>query len=476
MTRSARATSSAPVNVNITSPTALEPEFDEKPLRISIWEAMSRVPDGLWWDGGEGKGYRVYLYDHEVPKSPYLEVINHPFDIEWVKSRYGGGTFRAHLNDEDYRIVGREIFAIAGEPKRKPSTSVQNAPAAALPADNSLATVLGQFVEVMREGQRENREILREALSNRNAQPAAGIDPTIQFKAMVECFMAMMPKQAGPSLTEMLALMDRFRPPDLLEVLTKAKTAGLIPDGTPAGSMMENLSGLLTVGQKLQELGWMGGNGGGKSWAELLVEKGPEIGSMFINGIDKYRQLETERLKTAQTILSVQQGQQRMNGNGTPQQPAAHAANPAQPAPAPAPVATRLEVEPIGADTAVGSATPIQPGHGGQVVEITQQQIDQIKTDIVQHIARGGHGEDIYGMLKMKLPEFLQGMCIFAGGKVVDVVSVDQLSQFCVSDSILSHAASFPRFKKTVGELLLTLRAETIGIDDDETEGPDQGV
>src|SRR5260370_6372406 len=57
----------------------------DAPESFSFWEQLYQVPEGEWWNGVPGdKGFRVYLYDQEQG-GKYLEVIAHPFDIEWVK-------------------------------------------------------------------------------------------------------------------------------------------------------------------------------------------------------------------------------------------------------------------------------------------------------------------------------------------------------------------------------------------------------
>ena len=91
---------------------------------------------------------------------------------------------------------------------------------------------------------------------------------------------------------------------------------------------------------------------------------------------------------------------------------------------------------------------------------------------IVQSIANGETGQDIFGFLKITAPVFLNGMLVVdeKEKRVTGVVTPDQLAMFCAADPILSQATQFPRFRDAIRELLDEVRFATMGEGDEQLE------
>jgi len=448
------------ISLSPNQPAADAPE-DTAPEK-SFWEKLYEIPDEAWWGGVHGeKGVRVYLYRDE-PGAAYIAVIKEPFDIDWVKAKYGGGRYRAMLNDAGGRAIAVQKFTVEGASKRPAEAD----PAAAAPHDAMTA-----MVDMIREEQRETRALVRELLGrDRNPSPVSPMDMQMQMLPTMlgvwgKIFEGMIPRQTDP-LELLVKLQNMMRPVDTLQIIKDAKAAGLIPEATPAGNMLEQLSGMMAVAEKLNNLGG-GGPGAGKSWAELLIDKGPDILRVFSDGIKQYKELEEKRLETAKFIATNQPRQIPPAPHPQPGPPPhpAPASQPATPAVNQGPAnAQPLNVEPIGAQPAP---------QAGAVAEVTEAQVTQVKMQVVQAIVAGETGEDIFSFLKIQAPVFLTGMCFYDdAGKVTGVVSLDQLAQFCAADPVLGQAAQHPRFRPVLKELLAELKYVTMGIE----EGPDQAV
>lgn len=406
---------------------------------LSFWEHVYDVPENQWASETE-KGYRVYLYDHDSPGSKYLAVIFHPFDIEWIKQTYGGGRYRAQLNDSSGRIVSKDIFSIDGESKRKPPQSVQNSTAPPQPNDN-----FSSLIQMMREEQQETRKLFREMLDrNSGAAPApAAIDPNVALRGVVEIFSGLVTRAAAPpqpqmGLLEMVALIEKFKGPDLIEQMKAMKEAGLIPSSSGGGSLVTQFKELKEAAEVVGL-----GEGKGKSLGEAVIEKLPDILHAGGEALDKYQKIENTRLETARHVRAIQQ---QRNGVVVPPQPAAPAgqvpqhtgAQPQQYAQQP-PLQTSgigLEVE-----------APGTPPTAEQIAQ-AEQQMNFVKGKIVELIAEGQSGGDIIDFLD----NIDKKICDqFAGA------SADQLAKFFADDPVLKKAVPLPRFKAAIAEIVQEL-------------------
>lgn len=465
--RAASAPAAGSVVINQNLPANANPsEADSDPGQApSFWEQVASVPEGDWWDGVHGnKGTKAYLY-YDQPGSPYICVICEPFDIEWVRDTYGGGRYRAQLNGPSGRCISSIKFMCEGPPKKKPPQSVD----VQTPALPGVDPFQAQVLRVMEENNRQTRELLMQVM-HRNGPAAQGVDPTVQFQAMVTMFGNLIPKPADP-IEQFLKLKQLLGDHDVFSQLAKFKELGLI--GNTAGEGMGGILGQLDLVMKVAERMGISGGGGGKSIPEMLMEKGPDIVNALAKGIKEYRELEEKRLDTARFIAAQQPRQippapQPVPGQPAPPQPMAQPApKPGQTAAPPSPPATPLQVEPIS----------VPPGAtGAAVAQLSEAQIQQVEQQIVQAIANNTTGADLFGYLNINAPVLLNGMCVFDGqGRVVDVVTEDQLALFCSTRPILAQAAQYPNFRQVLRELLSEIKYATLGIDD-QAEAPDQEV
>jgi hypothetical protein len=439
--RSASRSSSTPTEGGVLSQeikfspnTTAEPREAEEPL--SFWEQLYEVPEDQWSSGQE-KGYRVYLYEgHAGSTGPYIALITQPFDIEWVKQNFGGGAYRAQLNNPGGKIAASVRFTIEGESKRKPP---QNAQSAAAPAQGD--SFQSELIRMIREEQQETRNLFRQILSgdrgNVAPQPAAAVDPTTLFRGMVDMFKEFMPQTKPMDLLETVALLDKLRGPDLLATLKAAKEAGIIP---AAGGSADLVTQFKQLKEAADVIGL--GEGKGRSWADTLIEKGPEILDAGGKIVDRLRAVEETRLATARTVQDIQRRGAAVvtPPPGGPHQPPSappqhqYAAPQIQP---PAPGATGLDVE-----------AP-SPAAQAALSQAEQQEVF-VMTKVVEAIANGDTGQQIVDFLDMIDP----AICTSFEG-----ATVEQIAGYFSSHPILRKATALPRFRAALTEIVEVLNA-----------------
>ncbi|MBZ5532618.1 MAG: hypothetical protein LAO20_14390 [Acidobacteriia bacterium] len=399
-----------------------DPAQDSAP---TFWERIYAIKPEEW------ANYFCYLYRGRGGAS--LAKLTHPFDADWVKQQYGGGDYRALLNDQNYKMVASHSFSIEGPPKPSPVEAQTAAPAAA-PNDAFQAQVL----ELIRESNRQTQDLVREVLRDRQ-QPAGyaagAVDPNIALKGVIEMLVATMPKQQDPLalLVQLKTLMPTQTDP--LDFLVKLKTAGLIPDGAAGGTLLEQIEKITEVASKLGLSAT-----GSKSLGEILLEKGPDILAGIGTVVDKYKGVENTRLEAAKTIREVQR-------NAAPPGVAHTTATPAGPAAPPAiaaPPSSALDVEPIG--TPGAPTSPV-------TTENMMTEADLVKSKIVKAIANGAGGGDIVSFIGVMDEALLD---TFRG------VSAADLEMFCNMDPILKQATQLPRFKECVQEIVEVLQEEEV--------------
>jgi len=412
---------------------------EEKP---SFWEQIYAIPQDLWAYNGE-KGYRIYLYEGpEGKRGPYLAMLTNPFDIEWVNQVYGGGHYQASLHDPAWKIVASIRFDIDGASKKKPPQNSQNSTAPAPATDNFQSQVL----EIIRDGQRRQEEFMRSILDrDRNPAPAAAavpaVDPNIMLRGVVDMFSGLLTKAQTPQpqmgLLEIVAIIEKFKGPDLLTVLTQAKAAGLIPAAGAGGDLVTQFRQLKEAAEVVGL-----GEGKGKGIGEALIEQGPAILEAGGKIIDRLQNVEATRLQTARTMREIQLQQRGTVVTPAPGAPPAGspAANsaPQQYAPQvqpPAPGATGLDVEAPSSANAIAEA---------------ERQDAFIKGKIVEAIANGDTGGEIIDFLD----RIDKTICDHFSG-----ASVEQIVYFFSADPILKKAASLPRFKAAITEMVEELNA-----------------
>lgn len=413
---------------------SLEPgtEGNQPESAPSFWERVYAIEPDDW------SKYFIYLYRG---RGANLEKIAHPIDADWVKQKYGGGDFRAILQDERHRIVCAHSFSIEGPPRLAPAEAQTSAPAAAPAVDSFQSSVL----EIIREGQKETREFLRELMmSQRNAappQPAApAVDTNIVVKGVIEMFTGMMPKQTDP-LELLIKLQQLNKPAEQMDVLTlvgKLKEAGIIP-ATPAassgGDLMGQLDSMLAVAEKL-------GARGGKEpgIVAILADKAPEIMGKIGSVVEGWAKIAEANKVTEQVRYARVTAAARPAGVEEVQQPQQNVL----PDPRSAAVASyvpsgALDVEPIGTAT-------IQTQPAGAAAPMDE--IDAMKARLVRAIATEATGADIVSFMSIFDERLVDS---FSG------VNVEQLEAFFASDPILQQATKLPRFKEVMQEIVEVL-------------------
>jgi hypothetical protein len=419
-------------------PSAKTPENPSTEETLSFWEELYAVPLNQWASEGE-KGYKVYLY--EGTSGPYIALITEPVDVEWVKQKFGGGSYRAQLNDPSGKIVQSQRFTIEGESKRRPTQPPQ--PAAPVPAP-AADNFQSQVLEILRESQRRQEQMI-ERLVNREApiMPAAQVDPNIMLRGVVEMFTGLLSKAQASSpqtsLLETLALLEKLRGPDLLTVLKQAKEAGLIP-AAGAGAPGDLISQITQFKEAAETLGL--GEGKGKSLGEALIDKGPEILQGVGTLIDRYKGVEEARLHTARTVREIQI-QQR--GAVVP--------------PAPQPGAPGMTVQHIPAAAApapAGSSLELENPTAPAAISEAEQRDAFIKQKLVEMIANGDTGEQIVFFLDT----IDERICASFEG-----ATVDQIAGYFASDPILKKTTTLPRLRAALGEIVEVLNAPDEEID-----------
>lgn len=431
--------------IKFTPPPPAPSSDPEEPL--SFWEAVAQVPLDQWGSDGE-KGYKVYLFEGFGLKGPYLSKIMEPIDIEWVKQSFGGGDYSATLNNPVGKIESSARFSIDGDKRRKPP---QNAQAAGVPQHQPADSFQSQVLEILRESTRRQEQMMERIMDARNANTAPAvaipaIDPNIMLRGVVEMFSGLLTKAQAPQpqmgILEMVALIEKFRGPDLLDVLTKAKEAGLIPAAGSGGP-----TDLVTQFKQLKEAAEVVGlgEGKGKSLGEAVIEKLPDILEAGGKAMDKYQQIESTRLETARHVRAIQQ---QHGATVITPPPAASAGQMPQHTGAQHTVrtpmqtsGTGLQVEPPG--------TPPTP----EAIAAAEQQLAFIKGKIVEMVANGDSGGEIIDFLD-KIDKTICDQ--FAGA------SAEQIGLFFSADPVLKKAASLPRFKPVIAEMV------------EELNGPDE--
>jgi hypothetical protein len=431
--------------ISFPNPQSAEPRDPAEPL--SFWERVCEVEPDQWATETD-KGYKVYLFEGHGLKGPYLAKLIEPFDIEWVKQNFGGGDYSATLNGPGGKIEASIRFSIDGEKLRKPPQNAQSAPAAAHSAGDNFQT---EMLRIMREEQQETRRLLREAIDRggNHGGAGAGVDPMSMFNGMVTTFTTMMrtmqPATPAPAqamgITEILAIADKLRGPDLLEVLGRAKTAGIIGGG--GGGNGDLLSQVTQLKEVAETLGFSKGEG--QSWAQTLIEKGPEILRAGSELIDKYKGVEDTRLATARTVLAVQQNRGPVvpPPPGAPPAAVPQHASPAPPPPGPA-AGSVLEVEP---PTRQPVADQVE-----QMAAVAEQQLAFIKGEIVKRISAGHTGEQIVDWLDSLDPQICDGFRGF---------TVEALTMVFTADPLLETATKLQRFPAVMAEIVDYLKSDT---------------
>lgn len=404
---------------------------------LSFWEQLCEVADGQWASDGE-KGFKTYLYEGQ--SGPYIALITQPFDIEWVKQNFGGGAYRAQLNDPSGKIVASQRFTIEGESKRKSPQSAQAAPASAQPVADSFQS---QVLEILRESTRRQEQMMERIMDARGANtvpaaPTPPIDPNIMLRGVVEMFSGLLTKAQAPQpqmgLLEMVALIEKFKGPGLIEQMKEMKEAGLIPANNGAqGDLKSQIESVLEIADKI-------GGGKGKTLGEAVIEKLPDLLEAGGKAMDKYHAIETTRLATAREVRALQQGR--------------GAALPPAPQPQAATVPQHAGVPPQHHPASPGMTLEVerpQPNLSAEAqLTAAQQQEAFVMSRVVEMIAGNSTGAEIVDFLdavNRSICDSFQG------------ATAEQIAAYCAEHPILRKAIHLPRFTAAIAELVEELNS-----------------
>ena len=410
----------------------------------TFWERIYSITPDQW------SQYICYLYRGKES----LTKINHPFDPEWVQQNFGGGDYRAILNDEKYKLVASHSFSIAGPPR-----SVQPVQASA-PAP-SVDSFQAQVLQLIAENNKQTQDLIREVITQvrtQSAAPAAAAGGTevipIALRGVVDMFTSMMPKQQSPleMLTALKGLMQPAQQPmDVITLLAKMKELGMMGAAAPGGDILSQLDNLLAVSEKL---GGRGGKDGGV--VQILAEKAPEI-------VDKLGGIVQSWAKVAEANRAVEQ----MRFERARVVPVVQPAAATLPGPIPSPAGqvgsvAGLEVEPVSevnpaAHPGAQFVPAPQPGAAGAPAGVAVDEIDRMKHKIVEAISKGKTGADIVSFLDVVDDRLVDSF--------VNVPAPD-LIQFFMMDPILNGATKLPRFNAVIAEIVEELNA----VEEDELE------
>jgi hypothetical protein len=275
----------SPVNINVNSP---EPAGPPKPAETStekplnwFWDLLAKIEKEEW-----GRVYSVSVWrqaDSRVPMAAgekgYLDMFTEAITVATVKTKYGGGKFRAILEKKS-RYQTSHDFEIEGSPvydfkRERPGTP---APAA---SDGS-AAVLQQFVGVLREELQHSRE------SNQGGNPA-GDEAIKMISSASERAMDIVLKQipqAGSKTQELREMVATIKELGLIGgnnggggdgiigTIRVLKELGLL--GGQAQDPMAQLTMFMTLFEKMDALRGEGG-GHGRNWKDTLAEEGVKL-------------------------------------------------------------------------------------------------------------------------------------------------------------------------------------------------------
>ncbi len=452
--RSAAAASNPPIDIHTTvqmpNTPATEKKADEKP---DFWTYMHSLTPEEW------RNHIVYL-TRENPKTSingiggYLTKLQQPFDIEDIKTAYGGYEFSFIMkNGNDLAYSGR--FRVEAPPKYDAVRENPNAVGA--PSGGSSA-MSGDVLKVLEQQNERLYQVLTTLQGAKEENPAisgaiemltsayktglsavstgsgAGGDPAKQLEqtlALAERIVSVRGGGGGGDvMTTLLApllktMMEKMlTPPDPLEQITK-------------------LGAVLDV---LEKFRGGGGESHPKDWKASLVQEGvrhiPDLLQAFREGnagtveAARLRAIESQNRARTAEVLEAQR-------RGAPP-PATQPITAPTPGAAPRPVAARsaptvsgdFETESLSAnvEVAVEAAAP----------EIEQEQRRQeFKVQIVNMIRMGASGETIADFLYDVNEEFCKDLCKY---------TPEMITAFFAKDPILKLAVEDPRWQEVLIE------------------------
>lgn len=396
----------------------------------------------------------VYRYDPPTQKGFIVQTCPaEAIDEEWIRSRFGGGTFGLKIYSKSGKSAFIKDIVIAGSPKFLPTEQATAAHAAPAPsADNAGILALlektidrldrlqagtaqqspaqDQVVQIMADAAKKAVEIAGSA----NSKPQeSSLDSDLQrLKLMAEIF--------KPAPAPQDKLRDAFQEAMIKKLLD--------PPPSQGKSLIEELKGL---GELRELLGWGEAGGKGEHWTTALIHQAPAV-------LDKLAEIDSTRLQTAQTemrraeiianarrgIVTPPPAQQPPVVQTSASHPPATRPAPAQPAPPAGP----LRMAPMDGNSAsaapsaevVNSAPPSMAGLDTESPAIVQF----VKERVVAMVQEGTPGGGIVAFLiGMRQEKFVQMLVKY---------TPEQISAFLRADPILRQAVDHPDWEDVLEE------------------------
>ena len=396
----------------------------------------------------------VYL-TRENPKTSiqgiggYLTKLTQPFDIEDIKTAFGGYEFSYILKNKN-EVVYSGRFKVEAPPRLDPTRERDGNPSAA--ANNGQSDLVQQFITVLRDELTRTREAMQGQPNAGGQGEAVKMIAEAATRAM-DVIKAQIPPAVDPtktleSLVNTAKTLGVFGQPaaqggGILETIQVLKTLGLI--GQPPPDPMSQLTMFITLFTKLDELRGDRGGGGGRDWKAVAVEKGlehlPEV-------LREIRETRVAAGEIAQTRLEAVRTQERVIRNLPPRPAAGSAA--AQPAAASAlhpSAAGPLPTVPLGEPEqppsgAFGAADGLDSGNGSPTSLEASPEFDKwLKRRMVLMIVNGDDAEAIVDFLDVAKPRFANDLVAYTSEQVTAALG---------ADPILKDAVAHPRWPQVL--------------------------
>lgn len=404
---------------------------EDQESKPDFWDLIRKITPEQW-----SSTHLVYLY-RENPrpntKGPaYLAILNHEFDLEFIKQQWGGYDYKAMLI-ANKSMVATHYFSIDAAPKGA-STDFQHqngSPQILSPAGNDSTNLVKQMMEM-----------LREEIRNGRVNSGNSNDPVLN--GAVDMLKKLIPEQKDPleivgKLKELLAPGQN----SVMEGLFMTMIKKLI-DGPPAAAVPQPFQALQ---EKLMEkmLTNIDKPGGREpSLGHMLMERVPEILEGASNIMDKWLRISQENRATSDlrfaSILQARAGQQI---SPAPAPAGQIPGSPAVVAPGYIPMPSPIPITPM--------PPPIE-----QTLNEMEKLVTIAKERIVYAISEGDDGEKIVDFLDILEPRLLES---FNGA------SVDDIDKFFQTDPILRKAAAAPLYRQILEQMVNYLaEEETAGV------------
>jgi len=403
-----------------------------KESRPDFWSYMRSQTPQQWKD----QDLIVYL-TRERPKTHmngvvggYLTKIVEPFDIEDIKTAYGGYEF-SYIMKRGREILYSGSFPIEAPPKldatRESSGTTEN-------GGTNASTIVQQVFNMLREELDRTRGA--NGVDHGTTEKAVEMLSKASDKAM-EVILKQVPQNGTPASGDA----------GIIATIKVLKDLGLISPPAapqPPPDPAKQLETMLSIFTKIDEIRGSGG-GGRRDWKAAAVDKGLE---MLPQVLDSFRQtreasvsIAQERARAAEHLRHLQ------NPSGRPGVTSVMTPRPVAGPPAAPPDNTGAN---SGLRTVPLTAEPGEPAAAAPA-EIFIETVDRnstaflntVKLCVVEMVQRGDHGEQIVDFLDGAKPGFSNTLVQY---------SPEQLTAYFAMDPILCDAVKCPNWLEVLDE------------------------